>query len=88
MWVGVKNGAMTLTRTPSSFAFLCDARARPTTPCLEEMYETTPVPPKYPEVEATRITDPFAPSESGAFDDIECIASRSAIAVNYDDKTS
>lgn len=84
MCVGVKNGAMTLTRTLSSLAFLCDARARPTTPCLEEMYETTPVPPKYPEVEATRITDPFAPSESGEFFDMECIANRSAIAVNND----
>lgn len=79
MYVGVKNGATTLTLTPRSFAFRCDARASPTTPCLDEMYETTPVPPKYPDVEATRITAPFAPSESGELEDMECMASRSAV---------
>jgi hypothetical protein len=35
IYVGVKNGATTLTRTESSFAFRCDARQRPTTPCFD-----------------------------------------------------
>jgi hypothetical protein len=79
MCVGVKKGATTLTRTPSRRETDCEARDRPTTPCLEDTYETTPVPPKYPDVEAMSTIEPRAPSESGGFDFIECIAIRRAI---------
>ena len=38
------------------------------------------MPPKYPDVEAMRVMDPRAPSVSGGFDCIACIARRSAVS--------
>jgi hypothetical protein len=67
MFVGVKNGAIAFTLTLHFWAARCEERRSPTTPCLEATYPVTPVPPTYPDVEATKTIEPPGVLPSGLF---------------------
>jgi hypothetical protein len=86
IFVVVKKGEIPVIVMPCFLAATWELRNRPIMACLEATYADTPVPPKYPDVEATRTMD-FRPVLSPVNDFIWCIASLRAnlVSVYTDD---